>query len=288
MDFKYGYTGNKADLHTHSCVSDGTYSPSEVVRLARENGIGLLALTDHDTVYGVKEAILSGKQLGVFVMPGIEIDTMHSEEIHILGLGIDPYNAKLAESLRGQMARRNERNVRMISKLLTLGYDIKIKLEASSPSMTRLHIASALVECGHVPSRGAAFSTLIGQGCPAYADFDRISTKKAIELIDGAGGVAVVAHPCKLKGNVHSIVGELARAGLWGIEAYYPSATEGHKQLHISLAMQHGLFLTCGSDFHGANRPNAVLGCTYTDDRLLKEGLSALISSYLHNRSARG
>lgn len=90
MDFKCGYRGNKADLHTHSCISDGTYSPSEVVRLAGEDGIGLLALTDHDTVYGVNEAMLAGEQLGVFVIPGIEIDTMHSEEIHMLGLGIDP------------------------------------------------------------------------------------------------------------------------------------------------------------------------------------------------------
>lgn len=285
MDFKCGYRGNKADLHTHSCISDGTYSPSEVVRLAGEDGIGLLALTDHDTVYGVNEAMLAGEQLGVFVIPGIEIDTMHSEEIHMLGLGIDPSNAKLAEALKNQMARRSERNVRMVSKLFTLGYDIKGRLGANSPSMTRLHIANALVDCGYVSSRGAAFSTLIGQGCPAYVDFDRISTKEAIELIDGAGGVAVMAHPCKLKGNVHSIVGELARAGLWGVEAYYPSATGGQRQLHISLAMQYGLFVTCGSDFHGANRPNAALGCTYTGDRLLKEGLSALMSSYLNNNA---
>ncbi len=285
MDFKYSYTVNKADLHTHSCVSDGTYSPSEVVRLARESGIDLLALTDHDTVYGVKEAMLTGEQLGVFVMPGIEIDTMHSEEIHILGLCIDPHNAKLAESLRSQMARRNERNVRMVSKLLTLGYDIKSKLDANSPSMTRLHIANALVGCGYVPSRGVAFSTLIGQGRPAYVDFDRVSAKEAIDMIDGAGGVAVVAHPCKLKGNVHSIIGELANAGLWGVEAYYPSATEGQRQLHISLAKQHGLFLTCGSDFHGENRPNAALGCSYTKDRLLQESLSALISANLHNNA---
>lgn len=287
MNFKYGYTGNKADLHTHSCASDGTNSPSEVVRLAWENEIGLLALTDHDTVHGVKEAMLAGEQLGVFVVPGIEIDTMYSEEIHILGLGIDPYNAKLTESLRNQMARRNERNVRMISKLFSLGYDIRSKLDSNSPSINRLHIANALVVCGYVPSRGAAFSTLIGRGRPAYVDFDRISTKEAIELINGAGGAAVVAHPCKLMGNVHSIVRELASAGLWGVEAYYPSATEGQRQLHISLAMQYGLFLTCGSDFHGANRPNASLGCTYTEDRLLKESLSALMSSYLH-KSARG
>lgn len=285
MELKYGYKGNNADLHTHSCASDGTYSPSELVRLAARSGIGLLALTDHDTVYGISEALAAGEQLGVFVMPGVEIDTMHSEEIHMLGLGINPSDKKLAESLKSQMARRSERNVRMISKLLSLGYDIKGKLDVNSPSMTRLHIANALVDCGYVESRGAAFSTLIGQGRPAYVDFDRISTKQAIELIDGAGGVAVIAHPCKLKGNVHSIVGELARAGLWGVEAYYPSATEGQRQLHISLAMQYGLFVTCGSDFHGANRPNAALGCTYTEDRLLKESLSALMSSYPNNNA---
>lgn len=260
----------KADLHTHSYMSDGTLSPREVVRAAHDAGVELLALTDHDSFAGCLEAADEGKKLGVTVISGIEIDTWNGEEeIHMLGLDFDMENAELCEALRRQMEKRAERTAAILKKLRALGYDVSQSELSCRGTMTRLTIANLLVKNGFATDRSDAFKRLIGAGKPAYADFERIDSEEAIRLINGAGGISVIAHPCKMHGNPHAAIAKLADAGLWGVEAFYPSSTQGQKELFISIAAQNGLRTTCGSDFHGANRPNVTVGMSCEPSKLL-------------------
>ncbi len=260
----------KADLHTHSYMSDGTLSPREVVRAAHNADVELLALTDHDSFAGCLEAADEGKKLGVTVISGIEIDTWNGEEeIHMLGLDFDMENAELCEALRRQMEKRAERTAAILKKLRALGYDVSQSELFCRGTMTRLTIANLLVKNGFATDRSDAFKRLIGAGKPAYADFERIDSEEAIRLINGAGGISVIAHPCKMHGNPHAAIAKLADAGLWGVEAFYPSSTQGQKELFISIAAQNGLRTTCGSDFHGANRPNVTVGMSCEPSKLL-------------------
>ena len=273
----------KADLHTHSYMSDGTLSPREVVRAAHDAGVELLALTDHDSFAGCLEAADEGKKLGVTVISGIEIDTWNGEEeIHMLGLDFDMENAELCEALRRQMEKRAERTAAIIKKLRALGYDVSQSELSCRGTMTRLTIANLLVKNGFATDRSDAFKRLIGAGKPAYADFERIDSEEAIRLINGAGGISVIAHPCKMHGNPHAAIAKLACAGLWGVEAFYPSSTQGQKELFISIAAQNGLRTTCGSDFHGANRPNVTVGMSCEPSKLLDKTASKIMRRREH------
>ena len=273
----------KADLHTHSYMSDGTLSPREVVRAAHDAGVELLALTDHDSFAGCLEAADEGKKLGVTVISGIEIDTWNGEEeIHMLGLDFDMENAELCEALRRQMEKRAERTAAIIKKLRALGYDVSQSELSCRGTMTRLTIANLLVKNGFATDRSDAFKRLIGAGKPAYADFERIDSEEAIRLINGAGGISVIAHPCKMHGNPHAAIAKLADAGLWGVEAFYPSSTQGQKELFISIAAQNGLRATCGSDFHGANRPNVTVGMSCEPSKLLDKTASKIMRRREH------
>lgn len=273
----------KADLHTHSYMSDGTLSPREVVRAAHDAGVELLALTDHDSFAGCLEAADEGKKLGVTVISGIEIDTWNGEEeIHMLGLDFDMENAELCEALRRQMEKRAERTAAILKKLRALGYDVSQSELSCRGTMTRLTIANLLVKNGFATDRSDAFKRLIGAGKPAYADFERIDSEEAIRLINGAGGISVIAHPCKMHGNPHAAIAKLADAGLWGVEAFYPSSTQGQKELFISIAAQNGLRTTCGSDFHGANRPNVTVGMSCEPSKLLDKTASEIMRRREH------
>ena len=158
----------KADLHTHSYMSDGTLSPREVVRAAHDAGVELLALTDHDSFAGCLEAADEGKKLGATVISGIEIDTWNGEEeIHMLGLDFDMENAELCEALRRQMEKRAERTAAIIKKLRALGYDVSQSELSCRGTMTRLTIANLLVKNGFATDRSDAFKRLIGAGKPA-------------------------------------------------------------------------------------------------------------------------
>ena len=260
----------KMDLHTHSNKSDGTLSPREVVAAAREAGVALLALTDHDCTLGVAEALEAGKALGIRVIPGMELDTEFPTELHMLGLHIDPANEELQAFMAENTRRRQARNEAILQKLAEAGADVRPFLPRLSGNPTRLHVALALVQGGYAQSIGQAFQAYLNRGMPGYVDTRRISPEDAIGLIHRAGGLAVLAHPCKLKADVPALVARLAGAGLDGIEAYYPTATPGQRAEALALARQHGLLVSCGSDFHGANRPANALGCAWAPDAALE------------------
>ncbi len=258
------------DLHIHSDMSDGTFAPEKLPALALEQGVALMALTDHDTAAGCRDAVPAGRDIGVKVICGMEIDAEFSSELHILALGIDPDHPKIKQYEIWRREGRMDRNRRILAKLRTMGKDVEHIMEHSRGNDTRLHIAKALVAGGYAATLTDAFDRYIGSGAPAYVPSQRISRRAAVELAMSAGGVAVLAHPCKLKADPHTLIRELADYGLWGIEAYYPISTEGQLKVFLSLASRYGLKPTCGSDFHGKNRETSI-GAGYAEAAQLED-----------------
>ncbi|MDO4572872.1 MAG: PHP domain-containing protein, partial [Clostridia bacterium] len=261
------------DLHAHSNVSDGTFSPTALVQAAREAGLRLLALTDHDCVDGVGEARRAGEAAGVQILAGVEFDCAFEHELHMLGLGLDTGNPALIAALEAARERRAARNARILEQLDAAGCELRPHLSEGGGSLTRLHIALALRAAGYAASLREAFTRYLAPGGPGYVPGYRetlIRPEEAIAVIHAAGGLAVWAHPMHAPANLHRLTDRLAAEGLDGLEAYHPSASEGDAALLLSLAEQHGLAVTCGSDFHGANRPGIGLGCTWRESPALE------------------
>lgn len=258
------------DLHTHSNMSDGTCTPSLLVEKAKAAGLGILALTDHDCIQGIPEAMEAGERLGIRVVPGLELDTEFHTELHMLGLGVDPQHPALQEFAARNAQRRQARNEAILNQLAAAGVDVRPFFPAQHGTPTRLHVALALVAGGFAPTIGEAFRNYLFRGTPGYVETKRILPEDAIALIHQAGGLAVLAHPCKVKADVAALVAHLHPAGLDGLEAFYPTATPGQRDTYISMAQQYGMLLTCGSDFHGDNRPDNRLGCTWQQSPLLE------------------
>lgn len=245
-----------ADLHIHSWFSDGQYSPSDIVKMAKEIGFSAISLTDHDTMRGVNQAVQMGDELGIEVIPGVEISTVfNGDEVHILAYMCDPENIKLKEKLNTMQLARKERIKKMVLKLRELNFDIsyeEVSAAAGSGSIGRPHIARVLLEKGYVRTISEAFKDLLTPGCPAYIARYNITPKEAIELILQAEGVPIIAHPGLLKDD--SIIPELIGYGLRGIEVWHPDHKKNTRKKYRDLAYKHGVLLTGGSDWHGKNK----------------------------------
>jgi predicted metal-dependent phosphoesterase TrpH len=272
------------DLHSHSYYSDGTDSPSELVKNAKAAGLSLIALSDHDTVLGVSEAVAAGKELHIGVLPAIEFDAQFETELHILGYGIDIFHPSIVAHEEDASARRVKRNGEILKKLEAAGLHVTPYLEHSKGNDTRLHFARALMLAGYADTVRNAFDLYLKRGGAGYVESVRPMPKRVIEIIHEAGGLAVLAHPKKLKADVHTVVRELCSYGLDGIEAHYPLSSDGEIALFVSLAKQHGLFVTCGSDHHGTNRKNAQLGSAWRDVPELEQTYDLLAAQYLAKR----
>jgi hypothetical protein len=257
------------DLHTHSTASDGSFSPRELIRHAKEKGLSAVALTDHDTVEGIEDALQEGLESGVEVIPGIEISVEYKPEMHILGYFFGDSYKNAAGVLESLIKSRNERNPKIISKLNELGYDItldEVKNEAKGKVVARPHIAKVLVKKGYIKSTESAFERLLGYGKPAYFPKNRMTPEEGVREILDAGGIPVLAHPIFLFPNIaplDELLGELASYGLKGIEAYYTDNTVKDTGNFLRLALKHNLLATGGSDFHGTFKPNIEIGCGY-------------------------
>lgn len=263
----------RMDLHCHSSFSDGTATPDEIVRMAAKSNIKILSLTDHDTISGVPDAVAAGKQHGVLVLPGIEMDNESAFELHILGLDIDITNEPLQEALAESRRRRQKRNAKILDKLKDIGCDVRERVQVVSGggTETRMHIAVALRDEGYAQSIPDAFRKFLNAGAPGYFQEQRYTPKEVIALLRGANGIPVLAHPCHIRQDTHRLVAELVELGLMGIEAYYPASTLGQTAAFESLASQYGLLVTCGSDFHGKNREGTPLGCAWRDVVCLRQ-----------------
>lgn len=250
------------DLHCHTTASDGTVSPTELVRHAAERGVDVIAITDHDTVAGVAEGLRTAGEVGVRVIPGIELSTRHdSRDVHILGYFIDHTNGELLTTLDGMRSQRLQRAQQMVARLRDLGYGVTmddVREHAGGDVLARPHVARALVAKGIVPSVRAAFAPeFIGDGGRAYVSRAAPSSVEAIDVIRRAGGVAVVAHPGvghhegEVKPMSPEAIGELAAGGLVGLEVDHPDHPSLVRDRLNAIAHEYGLVVTGGSDWHG-------------------------------------
>lgn len=239
------------DLHIHTTASDGESTPTEMVQQAKEKGLTTIAITDHDTVSGVQEARVAGIQLGIKVIPGVEITTrFQKKNIDILGYGMTDLDL-LEELLHPFREARTQRAERIIEKLCELGLPLTIEdvKEFSGDNLiARPHIAHAIVKKGYVPDLQFAFDHYLGDGKPAAEDKLEISVTDGIEMIHRTGGKAVLAHPVYLPDR--SWIPLLLQYPFDGIEAWHRSHTWDHSQYYIRLAQEHNLFVTGGSDYH--------------------------------------
>ena len=254
------------DLHTHSNFSDGTMTPTELVALARHKKISALALTDHDTMAGIPEAVLAGAEMGVEVVPGIEISVIHAQvEYHVLGYWADAHNSVLAAALARLQGARAERNENILEKLRVMGIQItaeELQVVSEQGQTGRPHIARILVERGVVKTMSQAFDQFLKKGEAAYASRFTYDAVEAVELIRQAGGLAVLAHPVQNDPDLTrlpSVLVDLVRAGLDGLELYYPTHSNKIKKKLRALAGEYDLLLTGGSDYHGDVRPGTSL-----------------------------
>ena len=257
------------DLHCHSTASDGTLSPADVVRLAKQSGLVGLALTDHDTVAGVREATDEARNLGITFIPGIEISCTYPSPgtMHLLGYGVDPDSPVLREMTRQLIEARDNRNPRIVAKLNELGVAItmqEVEREAGGQVVGRPHIAAVLHRKGYVSSIKQAFDKYLAQGAPAYFDKERMSPKRALELVRESGGLPVLAHPVQLRttndAELERVIKDLLDLGLAGIETIHSDHDEALVEKYSRLAQKYGLLQTGGSDFHGTNKKDIALG----------------------------
>lgn len=256
------------DLHFHSTASDGTFSPSDIVQLAKDKNLRAIALTDHDTTAGLKEFHQTGKELGIETISGIELSaSWYHSSVHILGLFIDETSEELQTFLERASARRLQRNEKIIQKISTLGFNVTLEewsAEAGHNVPGRPHLASLLVKRGHFPDIKTVFDELIGNHSPGFERQHLPHPQEAIALIHNAGGIAVWAHPYAMRSVPFSTLKKtgltLKGYGLDGIETYYSHfSEEGHNNA-VRFAERYNLLQSGGSDFHGANTPNVELG----------------------------
>ncbi len=246
---------SKVDLHMHSTASDGRLTPEDVVRKSAENGLTVIALTDHDTVDGIAPALVTAKAFPwLKVIPGIEISTDFPDgEVHVLGYFIDYTDPEFAARLERMRHSRRGRAQGMIAKLRDLGIHIEWQqvLEiADSGSIGRPHIAQAMLDKGYIASIKEAFTKYIGRGGPAYVEREKITPVEAVKLILRTKGLPVLAHPLTIS-DPETMVVELKAAGLVGIEAYYNGYTADEISRLVNLADKYGLIASGGSDYHG-------------------------------------
>lgn len=240
-------------MHTHTACSDGKLSPAELVRKVHARGIRAMAVTDHDTIDALPEAMEVGRELGVEVIAGVELSvTADDQEIHLLGYFFDPANEELVEHLRAFRRGRHARAETIIRNLNKLGLKVCIEdvlAHAKDGVVGRPHIAHALVTCGLVASYEDAFTSYLKDHGPAFAAKPLFPAAEALSMLHAAGGIGVLAHPgTRVSGRM---VRNLVRSGLDGIETVHPSHSFALTRQYKDVARERGLIETGGSDYHG-------------------------------------
>ena len=261
------------DLHTHSTASDGSFSPSALIAEAVKYGLSAIALTDHDTTGGIKEAAKAAKESGIRFIPGIELEIAWNREgeFHLLALGLGKLKDEFTAALEELARRRLERNLEIVDRMneagIEVSYDEIRTLNAASRghSIGRPHFAAFLVERKIVKNRRQAFDLYLGKGKPFYIPKTGLEFELALNIIHGSGGIAVLAHPMSLYvawGKLPDLIKSLKEKGLDGIEAWHPSAKVSSCKRLEELGRKLGLYITAGSDFHGEARKDRKLGFT--------------------------
>lgn len=247
----------RVDLHLHTTASDGLWSPAELVRQAAAAGISVLAVTDHDSTAGVGPALATGSEVGVKVLPAVEVTAWQDgQEFHLLGYGVDLNSSKLRAFLAERRASRRRRVLRMLERLRAEGIVLSeevLEERVAGASWGRTHLATVLVARGLVPDSQEAFRRYLAPGALAYAPPEPFPPQEAIRSLRATGAVPVLAHPA-LHG-VERRLEDLVEAGLQGLECYHPQHSPAVADYFLGQARRYGLLVTGGSDSHGPALP---------------------------------
>ena len=280
------------DLHTHSSCSDGSDRPEELVEAAHRAGVTTLALTDHDTVSGVADAARAAARRGIRFIAGVELALRHdTRQVHLLGLGFDPDAGRshLSELLDRILQRRVERNLAMVERMRRHGLAIDyadVQAEAGGASVGRPHMAALLVKRGVATNTADAFRRLLGSGRPFHVPRRAVHLGEAIEALRASGGHGVLAHPeGGSAAELEALLDAVSAAGVTGVEAYHPSLSPQRSSLVRTLAGRLGLFVTGGSDYHGAHSPGRALGFWHAGEPIPQEVAAALPGTEVQPRT---
>ena len=264
------YQNKLIDLHVHSDKSDGSLSPSDLVSYAIKQGVSAFALTDHDTVDGIDEAVAASKNTSVTVIPGIELSTEYEgKDIHIVGLFIDKEQPAFRERIQRFANARTNRNLEMCQKLTEAGLPLEYEeLTNAFPGavITRAHYAQILLTKGYTKSLKEAFERYIGDHSPCFIPRKKISPEEGVKFILSANGLPVLAHPMQYgmgDARLQQLIDRLKEAGLVALEAIYCTHTPSEEAKLCKLAKDNGLLISGGSDFHGKAKPGLELGTGY-------------------------
>ncbi len=269
------------DLHTHSTASDGSDTPADLVRRAAQIGLSAVALTDHDTQEGIAEAQEAADQVGIELIPGVEL-SLEYHGMHLVVLFLQPGPGPLQDRLGELQQGREGRNARIALTLQELGMDItldEIEAEAGGGTVGRPHIAAVMVRKGYVPDIATAFEEYLAVGRPAYQPRPRLSPAEALELARRSGGVPVLAHPHTLElddARLDDLLAELSDLGLVGLECIYATYSPDERARLVEMARRHGLVPSGGSDYHGTYKPDIALGVGLGDLHVPEDVLGAL------------
>jgi hypothetical protein len=252
------------DLHSHTNESDGSCSPAQLVQEAVRAGVDVLGITDHDTFAGYDRALPEARSRGVELVCGIELSTrLHGHSVHLLGyfLGDDRLR-EFRDWILEMQASRHERNVRLAARLRELGFHITVEeAQARGRGMTgRPHFAEIMVEKGYAANYRQAFDDYLDESAKGYVYRREPQFAETVAQILKSGGIASLAHPVRVKGDVAAMMPELCDAGLNAIEAYHSDHGAAETELYLGLAKRYGLMVTGGSDFHGSPKPEVLLG----------------------------
>jgi len=268
------------DLHTHSTVSDGSFSPSALIVEAVKRGLTAIALTDHDTTGGLKEAAKAAKENGIRFIPGIELEIAWNQngEFHLLGLGLGELKDEFITAVEGLGRRREERNLEIVDRMNKAGIKVSYseiitqtvrsaaaRSQTAGHSIGRPHFAAYMAEKKIVKSRDQAFSRYLGKGRPFYIPKVGLEFELALKIIHESGAIAVLAHPMSLYtawGKLPELIKSFKEKGLDGIEAWHPSTKLSSCKRLEELGRKLDLYITAGSDFHGEARRDRKLGIT--------------------------
>jgi predicted metal-dependent phosphoesterase TrpH len=263
-----------ADLHTHTTASDGELSSEQLVDLAAENGVRVLAVTDHDTVAGVPAAIARGRERGVEVVTGCELTAYEGKiELHVLALMFDLHpGSALQKLLEYAQEGRRTRALEMTQKLTAAGFPIEMSdvLDAvgDGSAIGRPHVAAALVKRGHARSMQAAFVQFLDRNGPGYVEKARLTPEDVFKAVHASGGVAILAHPGAVPHD--ELIAPLLQRGMDGVEAHYRAHSEMNRRFYAGLARRYGKVISGGSDFHGPTvRPGVLPGDGGVDREVL-------------------
>jgi predicted metal-dependent phosphoesterase TrpH len=253
----------RIDLHIHSTFSDGVYSPAEIVEIAHRNGVEVLSIADHDCVDGVPEAIDAANGYDVEVVSGVELSSeFDGRDLHILGYGFDSASGELTEMLKRFRDTREKRGLAIIEKLKEQGVELdpeELLKKSPDGSLGRPHIAETLIESGYVYTHAEAFAKYLGEHCPAYVKKYKLTPQEAIQYIQGANGLAFIAHPGNYLKDYEKF-DELISMGFDGMEIVHPNHSNEETRQLRAIAEKHGILMSGGTDYHGFHGKDISIG----------------------------